>query len=59
MTKLTFGLVAAIVIGTTPMATAQTYMRQAPGTYAYSNMYHSDSIGSTGQYKSTGENGGG
>ena len=60
MTKLKLALITAIVVGTTSMAAAQTYIRQAPPWYAYSNMDHSDAAGSTpGQHRNPGENGGG
>jgi hypothetical protein len=60
MMKLKLALVTAIVVATTSMAAAQTYIRQAPPWYAYYDMDHADAAGSPpGQHRNPGENGGG
>ena len=59
MMKLKLALVTAIVVATTSMAAAQTYILEAPW-YVYSNMDHADAAGSPpGQHRNPGENGGG
>ena len=60
MNKLKFAFIAALTIATASAASAQTYLRQAPGAYGFANnVEHSDSLDTTSQHKGPGENGGG